>query len=61
MVLYPQPLEEDQKTDTTWLKSALKEIISRLKESDKKMHALKNSIDEARVSLSHIYISAQNY
>lgn len=46
-----QPLEEDQKTDTNWLKSALKEISAKLKEADKKMHVLKNSIDDARVSL----------
>lgn len=45
-----QPLEDDQRTDAAWLKSALKEITSKLKDADKKMLALKNSIDVARVS-----------
>lgn len=45
-----QPLEAgDARTDHNWVKSALKEINSQLKDSEKKMLALKNSIDDARV------------
>ncbi|WAQ96320.1 SMG1-like protein [Mya arenaria] len=42
------PLGEGQRTDTGWMKAALSEVNTQLQDADKKMLALKNSIDDAR-------------
>ena len=47
-----QPLDEGQRTDTAWLKSTLREINHKIKDTDKKLLALKSNIDEAKVSSS---------
>ena len=49
--LLAQPLEDCQRTDTAWLKSTLREINHQLKDTDKKLLALKSSIDEAKVCI----------
>ena len=58
MILF-QPLEEGQRTDTAWLKSTLREINHRIKDTDKKLLAMKTSIDEAKVNIFILQIDVQ--
>ncbi|KAH3864467.1 hypothetical protein DPMN_027485, partial [Dreissena polymorpha] len=48
MLMQMKPLSDGEQTDGAWLVGAHKEVTQRLKEADKKMLALKNSIDDAR-------------